>query len=183
MPPNPPSNSRLPRLTVWSGYGTGYAAKFFLDKPLLCSFSLQLIFCSEQPFYRNYSTLDSHTNAVRNFSHVCLLVKMASKTVTRSIHLPVFKQNTDESQKLTMNVFQAIFAYFISRSAISQMQTIWIMRQTENMLSRSWRDNESRSLWGVLVPAPISDIELIGEPRGKFVRILSEWASPEQWFA
>ena len=23
MPPNPPSNSRLPRLAVWSGYGTG----------------------------------------------------------------------------------------------------------------------------------------------------------------
>ena len=22
MPPNPPSNSRLPRLAVWSGYGT-----------------------------------------------------------------------------------------------------------------------------------------------------------------
>ena len=37
---------------------------------------------------------------------------------------------------------------------------VWIMRQTENMLSRSWRDNESRSLWGVLVPAPSSDIEL-----------------------
>ena len=28
---------------------------------------------SEQPFYRNYSTLDSH-----NFSCVCLLIKMAS---------------------------------------------------------------------------------------------------------
>lgn len=23
MPPNPPSNSRLPQLAVWSGYGTG----------------------------------------------------------------------------------------------------------------------------------------------------------------
>ena len=31
---------------------------------MLCSFSLQLIFCSEQPFYGNYSTLDSHTNTV-----------------------------------------------------------------------------------------------------------------------
>ena len=29
-----------------------------------CSFSLQLIFFSEQPFYGNYSTLDSNTNTV-----------------------------------------------------------------------------------------------------------------------
>ena len=27
MPPNPPSNSRLPRLAVWSGYGTETTAK------------------------------------------------------------------------------------------------------------------------------------------------------------
>ena len=32
--------------------------------PLFCSFSLQVIFFSEQPFYGNYSTLDSHTNTV-----------------------------------------------------------------------------------------------------------------------
>ena len=32
--------------------------------PLLGSFSLQLIFFSEQPVYGNYSTLDSHTNTV-----------------------------------------------------------------------------------------------------------------------
>ena len=31
---------------------------------MLCSFSLQKIFFSEQPFYGNYSTLDSHTNTV-----------------------------------------------------------------------------------------------------------------------
>ena len=40
-------------------------------------------FFSEQQIYRNYSKLDSHTNT--NFSRVCLLVKVASKTVTRSI--------------------------------------------------------------------------------------------------
>ena len=46
--------------------------------------SLQLIFFSKQPFYGNYSTLRfSHKHC--NFSSVCLLVKMASKTVTRSI--------------------------------------------------------------------------------------------------
>ena len=42
--------------------------KFFQDNPLLCSFSLQLIFISEQPFYGNYLTLHSHTNTV--ISHV-----------------------------------------------------------------------------------------------------------------
>ena len=41
-------------------------------------FSLQFIFFSEQPFYGNYSTLDSHTNT--NFARVCLLVKMASRS-------------------------------------------------------------------------------------------------------
>ena len=36
----------------------------FYDNPLLFSFSLQLIFFSEKPFYGNYSTLDSHTSTV-----------------------------------------------------------------------------------------------------------------------
>ena len=39
---------------------------------------------SEQPFYGNYSKLDSQYKHC-NFSRVCLLVKMASKTVTRSV--------------------------------------------------------------------------------------------------
>ena len=42
--------------------------KFFQNNPLLCNFSLQLIFFSEQPFYGNYSALDSHTNT--EISHV-----------------------------------------------------------------------------------------------------------------
>ena len=45
------------------------------------SFGLQIIFLSEQPFYGNYSTLDSHTNTVI-FLRVCLLVKTESKSVT-----------------------------------------------------------------------------------------------------
>ena len=32
--------------------------------PLLCTFNLQFTFFSEQPFYGNFSTLDSHTNTV-----------------------------------------------------------------------------------------------------------------------
>ena len=39
-----------------------------LAHPLFCSFSLQFIFSSEQPFYVNYSTLDSHTNTVISHS-------------------------------------------------------------------------------------------------------------------
>ena len=38
MPPNPPSNSRLPRLAVWSGYGTGLSA-------LLTELVLQRFMC------------------------------------------------------------------------------------------------------------------------------------------
>ena len=36
------------------------------NNPLLCSFSLQFIFFSEQPFFGNYLTLDSYTNTVEN---------------------------------------------------------------------------------------------------------------------
>ena len=56
-----------------------------------CSFSLQFIFFSEQPFYGNYSTLDSHTNT--NFSRACLLVKMASKTVIKPIYFKRFQSD------------------------------------------------------------------------------------------
>ena len=45
-----------------------YAPKMGLAHPLFCSFSLQFIFSSEQPFYGNYSTLDSHTNTVISHS-------------------------------------------------------------------------------------------------------------------
>ena len=63
-----------------------YAPKMFKNNPSLCSFSLRLIFFSEKPFYGNYSTLAvSFSYKCCNFSHVCLLVKMAWQTVTRSI--------------------------------------------------------------------------------------------------
>ena len=41
---------------------------------------------SEAMFYENYLTLDFHTNTVIS-RRVCLLVKMASKTVMRPIFL------------------------------------------------------------------------------------------------
>ena len=57
-----------------------------LTTPKVVQFRFTIhFFFSEQPFYGNYSTLDSHTNT--NFSLGCLLVKMASKTVTRSVYL------------------------------------------------------------------------------------------------
>ena len=40
---------------------------------------------SEAMFYENYLTLDFHTNTVIS-RRVCLLVKMASKTVIRPIY-------------------------------------------------------------------------------------------------
>ena len=52
------------KASLWRNLSTGTPPNFFQDNPLLCSFSLQLIFFSEQPFYGNYSTLDSHTNTV-----------------------------------------------------------------------------------------------------------------------
>ena len=50
-------------LTCAHAMRTGKPPNFFIYNPLLCSFSLQFMFFSEQPFYGNYSTLDSHTFA------------------------------------------------------------------------------------------------------------------------
>ena len=56
----------------------------FKYNPLLCSFSLQLIFFSEKPFHGNYSTLDSHINTV--ISHMfAYSSRWRAKTVARSI--------------------------------------------------------------------------------------------------
>ena len=58
---------------------------------------------SEQPFYGNYSKLDPQYKHC-NFSRICLLVKMASKTVTRSIrsHFEITVPNI-------FNVFYFVF--------------------------------------------------------------------------
>ena len=48
MPPNPPSNSRLPRLAVWSGYGTETTAKqipVLADREFFSFFVVFFLFC------------------------------------------------------------------------------------------------------------------------------------------
>ena len=66
---------------------------------------------SEQLFYGNYSKLDSQYKHC-NFSRICLLVKMASKTVTRSIrsHFEITVPNI-------FNVF-----YFFRRNYINHQK-------------------------------------------------------------
>ena len=44
------------------------ALKFFQENPYEWSFSLHIIIFSEQPFYGNYSTLDSHTITVISYA-------------------------------------------------------------------------------------------------------------------
>ena len=65
---------------------------------------------SEQPFYGNYSKLDSQYKHC-NFSRVCLLVKMASKTVTKSI--PTIRSHFEITVPNSFNVF-----YFFRRNYI-----------------------------------------------------------------
>ena len=61
-----------------------YAPKFFQDNPLLCSFSLQVIFMVRTAVLRKlFDIRFSYKHC--NFSRVCLFVKMASKTATRSM--------------------------------------------------------------------------------------------------
>ena len=50
--------------SLWKNLSTGTAQKSFGAIFCFCDFGLQLIFFSEQPFNRNYSTVDSHTNTV-----------------------------------------------------------------------------------------------------------------------
>ena len=50
--------------SVWRNLSTVTVPKICYYNPLLCSFSLQFIFFSEQALYENYSTSDSHTNTV-----------------------------------------------------------------------------------------------------------------------
>ena len=75
---------KIHKASVWRNFMHRYAPEIFQCNPLLSSLSLQLTFFSEQSFYGDYSTL-LFSYKHYNFSHVCLLVKMVSKTVTRSI--------------------------------------------------------------------------------------------------
>ena len=45
MPPNPPSNSRLPQVAVWSGYGTELDSLFSLILTLDSILQFQLFHC------------------------------------------------------------------------------------------------------------------------------------------
>ena len=69
---------------------------------------------SEQPFYGNCSKLDSQYKHC-NFSRVCLLVKMASKTVTRSI--PAIRSHFEITVPNSFNVF-----YFFRRNYINHQK-------------------------------------------------------------
>ena len=64
------------KASVWS---TGTGPKKIVSRILYC-----VALVTQQSFYSSYLTLHSHTITF-NFSRVCLLVKMASKTLTRSI--------------------------------------------------------------------------------------------------
>ena len=62
---------------------TGTPQKIFKYNPLFCSFSLQVIFFFRTAVIRKSFDIRF---SYKHCSHVCLLVKMASKTVTRSVH-------------------------------------------------------------------------------------------------
>ena len=71
------------KASLWRNLSIG-TPPIFLDNPLLCGFSLQLtVFFRTAVLRKLFDIRFSYKHC--NFSHVCLLVKMASKTVTRSI--------------------------------------------------------------------------------------------------
>ena len=61
----------------------GMPPNFFTDNPLLCSFSTIDVFFRTAVLWKLFNIRFSYKHC--NFSHVCLLIKMVWKTVTRSI--------------------------------------------------------------------------------------------------
>ena len=61
----------------------GTPPNFFKDNPLLCSFSTIDVFFRTAVLWKSFDIRFSYKHC--NFSHVCLLIKMVWKTVTRSI--------------------------------------------------------------------------------------------------
>ena len=68
----------------WTLSDTATSLQFFFLKSFSSAKSFQFMNFSEAMFYENYLKLDFHTNTVIS-RRVCLLVKMASKTVIRPI--------------------------------------------------------------------------------------------------
>ena len=68
----------------WTLSGTATSLNCFSFNPFPSAKSFQFMNFSEAMFYENYLTSDFHTNTVIS-RRVCLLVKMASKTVIRPI--------------------------------------------------------------------------------------------------
>ena len=103
---------------------TGTPQKIFKYNPLFCSFSLQVIFFSEQPFYGNHSTLDSHTNTVISHTLAYSSTKMASKTMTRSIQSPCYSP---------MYTHQCSYEY-VCTQACKHTQSHFIYMTKENIM-------------------------------------------------
>ena len=71
----------------WTLSGTATSLHFFSETPFSSAKSFQFMNFSDAIFYENYFTSDFHANTVISTEPVCLLVKMASKTVIRPIFL------------------------------------------------------------------------------------------------
>ena len=65
-------------------HGKFKTRQFFSQNPFSSAKSFQFMNFSEAMFYENYLTSDFHTNTVIS-RRVCLLVKMATKTVIRPV--------------------------------------------------------------------------------------------------
>ena len=131
------------KASLWRNLSTGKPPKISLAQ----SFVLQLQFTSHNLFrtvvLRKLFDI-RFSNKHCNFSHVCLLVKMASKTVTRSIRPRVydkdgldtfffFKRLLSAVQKqMSGKVDLAISIYFCGFSSLEK--TPRILRHSENIL-------------------------------------------------
>ena len=105
---------------------------------MLCSFSLQLIFFSEQPFYGNYSTLDSHTNTVISYTFA-YSSRWRRRTATRSIHLSMSK----EEKKLSTTPWITEETLAKINYAPRQTQDPTVLILTQNFYPRQIQKNKT----------------------------------------
>ena len=103
MPPNPPSNSRLPRLAVWSGYGTEDGCP--PTRPLI-NFKTKL-----SPREYAFSRREGGRGRWRVFQNLMAIRILLSPEANSVKHLSYTVQNIKE-QKMTSVLYKLLICRF-----------------------------------------------------------------------
>ena len=114
-----------------------YAPKIFWYNPLFCSFSLQVIFFSELPFYRNYSTLDSHTNTA--ISHTLAYSSIWRRKPWQGLLWPISLQVSVLFEKIPFRILlDGLFPVFrFSKASFNALKSSFILKLGRHLASQT----------------------------------------------